>query len=466
MVAITPKWVEQADGTLTADLMETGRLGLVKRYLEGDHDKPYMPKSATREYKHIAENSVSNWLPLISQTFAKGLFVDGFRTARANDNAKQWSYWQANGMDARQSVIHRSVLEYGTAYVLVLPGTYKGQPTPVMRAISPLKMQTWYRDDDDEFPEVALNRVGTSADGTRLVEVYDDTNIYYYSLADETGAGWVLDETVEHGMGVCPVIRFRERLDAPALGIIAPLIPLQNRINEITFNEQIALAYAAFRQRWAVGLTMPEDDEGNPIQPFQAAVDRLWVAEDSEVKFGDFAQSDTSGHRQAYNSAVSTLAAVAQIHPALLTGSFDNVSADALAALQDSTQRKIAEYQTLFGEFWESCFRLAAVAAGDAPGSVDTAAEVRWRDTETRTFAATVDGLGKLAQMLNVPVKGLWELIPGVTDGDIARWNALAETDPITALASSLQQQGVTATNTLNAATAPNANADQPPATQ
>jgi hypothetical protein len=53
--------------------------------------------------------------------------------------------------------------------------------------------------------------------------------------------------------------------------------------------------------------------------------------------------------------------------------------------------------------------------------------EVVWRDTSARTFAATIDGLGKLATMLGVPEQELWERIPGVTQQDVQRWKAEAK---------------------------------------
>ena len=66
-----------------------------------------------------------------------------------------------------------------------------------------------------------------------------------------------------HHLGVTPWVRYRDRLDGDARGIIAPLTNIQDRIN------------ASFRQRWATGLVIPQDDERNPVEPFKAVVDRL-----------------------------------------------------------------------------------------------------------------------------------------------------------------------------------------------
>ncbi|WGH21352.1 portal protein [Arthrobacter phage Emotion] len=441
MANVDAKLAERLDAELEADLdPKEGRLGKVKRYLNGDHDDPYMPKGARAEYKHLAKRAITNWTPLISDTFAKGLFVDGYRPAKAAENAAPWTYWQANGLDARQAIAHRGALDYGTAYTLTLPGTVASKRIPFWRPLSPLRSAAWYRDVDDDYPELGLRRLGDTFDGTRLLEIYDKDNVY--TFAKPKDSGWVLSKPEEHGMGVVPFVRFRDRLDGEAQGIIRPVINLQDRVNEIVFATLIALQYASFRQRWATGLAIPEDEDGNPIEPFQSAIDRLWVAEDDTAKFGDFAQTELSGHMSAYESTVKTLAAVSQISPNILTGDLVNLSAEALAQLQSSTQYKIGEYETIFGESWESGFRLAAHAAGDSVNSADTSAQVRWRDTEARSLAQTVDALGKMAQMLSVPVEALWEEIPGITQDDVERWKTLREsTDVLSALTADFTRQ-------------------------
>lgn len=440
-MAIDPTLAGRLDDELTTDLEPgLGRLGKVRRYLKGEHDAPYTPKGAKKEYEHIAGRAITNLMPLVSDTFAKGLFVDGYRAAKSPVNDTAWSYWQANGLDARQSIATRGALEYGASYALVLPGTVGEKRIPFFRPLSPLRSAAWYRDDDDEFPEVALRRKGTASDGTRLVECFDAEARYTFALPKDAGK-WILSATESHGLGVTPFVRFRDRLDGEAVGIIRPMFTIQDRINEIVFSTLIALQYASFRQRWATGLAIPEDDDGNAVEPFAAAVDRLWVSEDPTARFGDFAQTELSGHLSAFDSSVHTFAAISQISPNIFSGDLVNVAAEALASMQDVTQRKLGEYETLMGESWESGFRLAARAAGDPVAAGDMAAQVRWRDSAAQSLAATVDALGKLATMLSVPVEGLWEKIPGVTDQDVTYWKSLRTADPLVAFADELARQ-------------------------
>lgn len=424
-----------------------GRIGKIERYLAGDHDFPYMPKTAKSEYKHLAQRSITNWLPLIADTFAKGLFVDGYRPAKAYDNAAPWTYWQANGLDARQTITHRGALEYGASYVLVLPG----DRSPLIRPLSPTRTHALYADQDDEWPVYALVESGNDGAG-KLWRLYDNEAAYTLRIGKDSDKPQLL-LTESHNLGVTPLVRFRSSLSDNSKGIIFPLMTIQDRVNESVFSLMIALQYASFRQRWATGLAIPVAEDGKPIEPFKSAVDRLWVTDSPDAKFGDFDQTEVSGHLETYASTVRSMAAVAQTPPHVLLGDLVNLSADALAAAEASTQRKIGEYETIFGESWEQVLRLAAAADGDVASAQDESSEVRWRDTEARSLAQTVDALGKMVQMLGVPAEAAWERIPGVTDQDVERWKSLrTQGDVFGALLGDIQRQ-----NTPQAITTPQA---------
>lgn len=425
------KVAERMISALTTDLTPKGRLGLVRDYLVGEQRLPYIPNGAKREFTETAKKSVTNWLPLVSDTYADGLALDGYRAPKSADNSKAWDYWQANGLDARQSIAIRGALEHGTSYVLVLPSVGSA---PVIKPLAALRSYALFEDEDDEYPRFFLYKRGVSALGDEtLYDLYDDTYVYDVRVPVTAGSDLRIAGSSEHRMPVCPVVRFRDRLDREAVGIIAPLITLQDRVNEIVFALMIALQYASFRQRWATGLAIPEreilDPETGevlgtePVEPFESAVNRLWVSDSPDTKFGDFAQTEVQGHLATYDSAVRTLAALAQISPNILTGDLVNLSADALAQMEHSTQRRKGAFKVIFGECWEQVFQLAAIAAGDP---IDDTAEVRWRDDEARAFESMAKGLAILANDLKVPVTELWEKIPTITDTDLERWRAAA----------------------------------------
>lgn len=426
---------------LDADRNRDGRIGLVKRYLHGDHDLPYAPQRVQHlpEYRNIARKSITNWLPQVSNAYTQGLFVEGFRAARSSDNATPWETWRANGMASRQTITTRGALEYGVSYGLTLPGAR----VPVMKALPPTRSVAFYESEDDEWPQVGLWYKGDTADGERILEIYDDE--FVYTVVTDNGRLKV-QTVASHGLGVCPLTRFRTRLGGASVGVIYPLRTVQDRINETVFAWSIALQFASFRQRWATGLQIEEDEDGNAIAPFEAGVDRLWTSDSAEARFGDFAQTLTTDHRDSYLTGVRTLAALGQISPNVMTGDLINLSAEALAQLQDATRRQRNEFATLFSESYEQWLRLTAVAARDVDSATDLSSEIRWRDDEARGLKETVEALGLMVSTLQVPPSVLWERIPGITDSDVERWqNAADSSDGMALLAQALDRQSAPA---------------------
>jgi hypothetical protein len=127
--------------------------------------------------------------------------------------------------------------------------------------------------------------------------------------------------------------------------------------------------------------------------------------------------------------SIRHLAAISQTPPHHLLGQIANLSAEALLAAETALSRKITEFQSLFGEAWERVFRIAAEMEGDTAGNEDYAGEVQWRDMESRSLAQAADALGKLADQLGIPKRGLWKRVPGVTQTEYEDWEQMAEED-------------------------------------
>jgi hypothetical protein len=48
---------------------------------------------------------------------------------------------------------------------------------------------------------------------------------------------------------------------------------------------------------------------------------------------------------------------------------------------------------------------------------------------ESRSLAQAADALGKLADQLGIPKRGLWKRVPGVTQTEYEDWEQMAEED-------------------------------------
>jgi len=476
MIIDPDQLVDITTQAMLARYREQHRLDRIAAYCRGKQDPPYTPKGVNAEYRWIARKARRNFLPLIISVVSRNLHVDGYRPTGYTENQAlgpqvpqpQWEAFRANRMISRQHGVHRSVIKFGSAYVVSLPGrmsTDEEQPSdvPVIRPVSPRRMTGFYADDvDDEWPQFAIEVkvINLPRNKSQIqVAVYDedkryilvgDANVSSASqmnlrLADAGDPNLNGQSPVAtHGMGICPVVRFLYETDLDGeddcSGEIEPLMPIQDQINFDTFNLMISTQFAAFRQRWVTGMA-PVDEQGREDAPFKPGVDRVWASEDATTKFGDFAETGLAPYSAVREDGIRHMSTISQVPPYHLLGQVANMSAEALAAARDGLDRKIEELQSGLTDPWRNVFRLDALAAGDKDGWNDLFGTVVWRDTSARAFAATIDGLTKAAQMLGVPAEELWARIPGATADDVATWRLAAQRER----AQALVQQAITA---------------------
>lgn len=440
------------------------RLQRIDDYTHGKHDDPYMPPQADDEYKLLAQRAVSNWMPLLIGTPAQALYVDGFRPGKSeqglpvqsSSSSSAWTHWQRSRMDARQAAVYRGALGFGHSFVL----TEKTKKGVMSKGLSAKRTAALYEDPaNDETPYAALTIVsrpkGKTLGKARMWDGKFEYAVTYEDLSDpetvRVGAG------KRHGASECPVTRFAASvdLDGRTVGVIEPMIALQNRINQTIFDLLVAQTYTSHEVRYATGMAPPMqmemiDENGAVVTDPSLAVDsrprldgsgnpvpaqinhnarRFLFAEDPDVKFGSLPAGPINSLIDSVDMSIRHLAAVSQTPPHHLLGQIANLSAEALLAAETALSRKIAEFRSLFGEAWERVFRLAAELEGEVGAADDFAGEVQWRDMESRSLAQAADALGKLADQLGIPKRGLWKRVPGVTQTEYEDWEQMAEDD-------------------------------------
>jgi len=131
---------------------------------------------------------------------------------------------------------------------------------------------------------------------------------------------------------------------------------------------------------------------------------------------------------------------VSQVPPHNLIGQMVNLSAEALVAAEVGANRKKDDRETSIGESHEQALWLVGKQMGL---TLSQGAQVRWRETEARSLAQTVDALGKMVQMLGVPAEATWEKIPGVTKQDADEWRTLRASDALEGLFAGMERQSV-----------------------
>lgn len=470
--------LETADIVPLANLLheqwerERQELDVLRQYVTGKQTLPLViPATAPLEVREMARISRINIIAIVVNALVESLFVDNMRAVddpQADDvpeltpeqlaeaelspvsGGEQvvreiWNVWQANKLDRAQSGLYRAIFTYGYGYMIVTAG----DPLPVVRPASPRSMTVMYGDDQD-WPECALERRRNGR--WNLIE-----QTHVYALGRDKDGKWTVLGEREHGLEYCPVIRYLDAEDLDlddepqwstpvgdhrrtttnvVAGQVAPLMTLQDQQDVTTFGLLSAQWYSAFRQRWVIGWT-PESTAAK----VSAAASQMWTFDDSpdDIRIGEFAETTLEGYLRSRDATARFAATLSQTPVHELIGELVNLSAEALAAAEAGRDRKVDLRKTGFGESHEQM----AGAVGDLLGvDVPDDIETVWRDTSARAFGALVDGLGKLAQMLEIPPEALWERIPGATRQEIERWRKMRrEGDAMAGLTRLLDQQ-------------------------
>lgn len=424
----------QVDRILEQATIEWDRLAQFYDYHRGIQSPPYTPKTATIEFRTLVARSTTNLLPMVLETLVDRLYVDGFRPDPTQDtNSEAWAWWQANQMDARQKTLYEAVGKYGYAWVSVSE-SMAGAPV-----ISPKSPRTWYcemADPDDEWPTFAIRRNGSQ------VTLADDEAYYTLTKIGNSTSWGLAGKPRPHGMGVCPFVQYRNSwdLDGWPVGEVERLIPVQDRLNQTVFDLLVAQTFAAAPQKYIAGLVADDDDS-----LASALAKRVWTLDGADTKVGQLPGADLSHLVASIDNTLRVYGIVSQTPPNYLLGEMVNIAAEALVAADAALAMKVEDRKTLHGESHEKVFRLAGVAADSEQVASDMMSEVVWRQTDPRSFAATVDGLTKLAspEGLQVPPEELWTMIPGVTEQQAKRWAATrAQSDPFAELMRDLDRQG------------------------
>ena len=225
----------------------------------------------------IAQQSFNPSLQLLLDTYSQSLKVDDyFRSVTggevAGSQSDAWVHWQRNRMDARQTGLHHAALKYGVSYASILPADIN--PTKVLSnndrgasidVFNPKTLITAYGEANqfEEYPILALH---ITHHGLRL---YDEKDVHYFGINNQpTSAEQWLDEywthprnleyieKRSHGVGVTPIVRFRDRMmteGEESLGMVDSLIGMAERMNQTNYQEGMSRHWAAFKQRYVIG---------------------------------------------------------------------------------------------------------------------------------------------------------------------------------------------------------------------
>ncbi|MEU2484093.1 phage portal protein [Streptomyces sp. NPDC049952] len=421
-------WLER----LYKELAERREYADVMRcYYSGDHPLSRLTEKAREGFQRLLRQSRSNYVGLVVDATAERIQVDGVRIGGEEvGDEEAWRIWQANNLDADADLITTEAVKCSRSFMLVAPNP-SDVSTPIVTGEDMTQAIVAYVPGGRRSRAAGLKAWEDDWTGELMATVYLPDGIYKFT-APKPRRGVVGDPKwrarevkgedwpAPNPLGVVPLIEIPNRPDllGNAMSEIEDVLDIQDRINKTLIDRMMAQEFAAFRQRWMTGYEVPTDESGQPIEPFKAAVDRLWVIEDENVQIGEFQATDISPYLRAVEADVKDMAARTRTPSQYLLGAMVNISGDALKAAESGLVSKVRQRQRPFGEAIEEVVRLYLKAAGDDRDL--SAIEVIWHNPEFRTEGELVDALLKMST-LGVPHEALWERW-GASQTEIAQW--------------------------------------------
>lgn len=405
--------------------------------------QPFSPEKAPKpEYENLRGLSPNNFGGLIVTTLAQTAYMEGITRPGVKGMIPAYKTMERNRWSLKQVPIHREAIGVGASFGVVLPGKdpITKNKMAKMTGKSMTRMSAFYDLDDDEWPMFAIEgtkryentpNVGRQWVGWD-VKFWDDVAVHewtYDSQEDGTDKDhWTYVRSTPHKMPVTPVARCvnRSDLDGNTYGEIEPVLPLLRRIDQDTFDRLINQRFGAWQVRYIAGMAKPAKGQ-EEAQKMRLRVEDLLVSSSHETKFGTLPGGDLKGQIEVTDADLRLLSAISQIPPHHLLGLSSNLQAEALAAAEAGLHRKGHDFRTNAEEFHEQMARMCAMVDGDMKTAAAWDMQIRWRDTESRSFAQTVQALGMAAQQLKIPFEMLWERMPNWTDNDTQRAKDLVE---------------------------------------
>jgi len=433
-------WMNGEQYTYSEDNVDPDEVG---------YGRPFAPRTdTTTEYENLRGLSPNNFAGLITNTVSQLAHVEGISRPGVTGLLPVYETFLRNRWGSKQGAIHRAAVGQSVAYGVVLPGVdpLTGSVMSKMYGKSAEQMAAFYSDDDDEWPELAIEATERYEDtgfgvGMKTgwnVKVYDAYVVHRLSCTGDgaTADQWTYIDHIEHGMPVPPVARCANRidLDGRTRGEIEPVLPLLRRIDQDLFDRLIVQRFGAWQVRYIAGMAKPDSKTEQAAQALKLRVEDLLVSTNKDTKFGVLPGGSIENQVKATDADLRLLSAITQMPPHHLLGLSSNLQAEALAAAKEGLLHKAFQFKTYAGEFHEQMARLAAMAEGDFVTAAAWDLRIRWKDVESMSMSQAADALGKLASQLGVPLEMLWERIPGWEDTDVERAKELVESGSLDTL--------------------------------
>lgn len=369
--------------------------------VDDEHQRPESQETA-RKFRRIAGLSTTNLTGLAVEATAERISVEGVRIGDDPDADKGvWDILQRGDFDENSQDAITAALVYGRSFLSVEPPSGDRPPRLHFEDPRQVVLATW----PDGSRRAALKVFTDEWTGTTYGTLYTPGYVVRMERAGYPGERpyWIPRDlgreaaVSRNPLGEVPFFELQNKLTGSIRSEVAPLVIPQMRLNQVIFNTDSVAEWGAFRQKWATGIEVPRDVAGNPIAPFEANVSKLFVAEGSEARFGDFNISDMKPYIDLAQDVAAHIARLSRVPITYFLSNVANLSADSLALLVSGLVLKCGRRVKGYEPAIEGAVRLL-LRTMDDPRANAANIEVKWADMETRSRAQDADAAVKLTQ--------------------------------------------------------------------
>ncbi len=392
-------------------------------YYAGTNALTYLAPEAREALGNRLSRVAANIPRLLVDAAAERLRVTGF------EGVDVWPHWQRLHGHTVADQVHREALILGDAFVLVW-GDDRGNP--ILSPESPHHVAVI----TDPATGQVLHAIKRWTSGqTTFAIVYgpEEITTYRADVAGATSGGFRVVETVANPLGVAPVVGFVNsgRVGQPGHSEMETVIPLADANTKLLTDLLTASEATARARRWASGIELTEDADGNVVSPF-AENDKMMVSESPEARWGQLPGADLASYDKAVGVVMRQISAVSGLPEHMLGIGGDNpTSADSMRASEAALTAKAEAKQRIFGRSWAQVARLLAAVQSGGPVT-DTPVTTTWADPTTRSEAAVADATVKLVQSGVLPVSYALQRL-GYNENEIAEIRAARRAEALDA---------------------------------
>lgn len=411
--------------------LNRSRYEKTESYYDGDHELSFATDKFVNAFGSLFREFALNLCPAVVEALRDKLVITEFsveKGERKETAADAWKIWQDNRMGVRAGEIHKEAVKNGDAYAIVWPGPDKRVTIYPNKAAS--SMVTY----DPELPGKILwgAKYWAMLDKkVRLNLFYPDRTERYISKKKVDGElpeanGFTeFEAPVPNPYGVVPIFHFANNADVGSLGRseLKDVIPVQDGLNKSVLDMLVAMEFASYRQRWASGIEIDYDDNGKPIPPFKAGIERLWITENNEAKFGDFEATELKQFLEVKDSFRTDFATVSgtPLYYFMQTGANFPQSGESYRRSETRFINKVRDRQGAFGAVWEDLMEFALMVENKGQVRLFTG----WEEPEKLSEKESLENL-QIKKDLGVSDEQLW-MEAGYGEADIAAMKAAKE---------------------------------------